>query len=93
MLSFPVVRPSLRMETPFFSIRERLTPAWPWPPVASVPFSHGWIRIPAQSAQGRCYGSAKPVVAQLATSRVVDSPRMSALYFGPIPRGRLRYSR
>ena len=93
MSSFPVVRPSLRMETPFPSIMERLILAWRWLRAAFAPLLRGWICIAVQQEQGRFNGNAKLILAQLAPSGALVTPRMSSLYLGRILRGGLTSSR
>jgi hypothetical protein len=87
----PVVRPSARMETLFSSITEQLILAWHWLLVASALSSHGSTHIAVQQVHSRSNGNANPVLAQLAPSDALDTPRVPSLYLGRIsvrgPRG------
>jgi len=75
-----------KTETLFISTTERLTLAWHWLLVASALSSRGLTHIAVQPLHGRSDGNAKFVLAELAPSGTLASPRMSSLYIGPIPR-------
>ena len=83
--SFPVARPSARMETLFSSTTERLTLAWHWLRAASAPFLRGWIHTAFQLVRGSANANANSIVAQLATSDPLGTPPVSSLYLDPIP--------
>ena len=64
-----------------------------WLRVASALFLRGWIHIAVQQVHGKSNGNANSVLAQLATSDPLDTPRVSPLYLGRIPHRGAGFSR